>query len=48
MINRLTKTIVFLIVAIALAYPGQTTCSYCNKKLDGRYIVFETKTYMSL
>ena len=45
MINRLTKTIVFLIFTIALAYPGQTTCSYCNKKLDGRYMIFEKKSY---
>jgi hypothetical protein len=45
MINRLTKTLLLLIVAISLAFPGQTTCGYCNKKVDGRYIVFETKTY---
>jgi DNA-directed RNA polymerase subunit N (RpoN/RPB10) len=45
MINRLTKTLLLMMVAISLAFPGQKTCNYCNKKVDGRYIVFETKTY---
>ena len=34
-----------MIFSVALAYPGQTRCGYCNKKLDGPYIVFGTKTY---